>query len=163
MHSHLSENRAFHQYQEFCLDVDVVAEPWRLANQIDQVIRHAFATAEKHCSKTPKPPLVREATHGEFESALLEDSAYSQAHSGTTNHCPPQSRRRNLAGQTATNNARKHTDPEQLCTAAQRALHDVSGETQCTGTRTIPDRTQGQVSTPDIIENYQRRSWYYTY
>jgi hypothetical protein len=56
MHSHLSENRAFHRYHEFCLDVNVVDEPWRLANQIDQVTGHAFATAEKHCSKTQKPP-----------------------------------------------------------------------------------------------------------
>jgi hypothetical protein len=56
MHSRLSENRAFHRYQEFGLDVDAVAVPWRLANQSDQVIGHAFATAEKHYSKTPKPP-----------------------------------------------------------------------------------------------------------
>jgi hypothetical protein len=52
MHSHLSANRAFRRYQEFCLDAKVVEEPWRLANQINQVIGQAFATAEKHCSKT---------------------------------------------------------------------------------------------------------------
>jgi hypothetical protein len=56
MYSHLHEHKAFHQYQNFCLDVDVVDAPWRQANKIDQVLGQAFQTAECHCSKTPRPP-----------------------------------------------------------------------------------------------------------
>jgi hypothetical protein len=56
MYSHLSENSTFHNYEEFCLDVDVVAAPWLMANQLDQIIGQAFAVAEKQCSKTQKPP-----------------------------------------------------------------------------------------------------------
>jgi hypothetical protein len=33
MYSHLAENKIFHQYQEFCLDADIVAQPWKLANK----------------------------------------------------------------------------------------------------------------------------------
>jgi hypothetical protein len=55
MYVHLAENKVFHQFQDFCLDVDVAAEPWRAANKIDKAIGHAFTTAGKHCYKTPKP------------------------------------------------------------------------------------------------------------
>jgi hypothetical protein len=56
MYRHLAENKVFHQFQYFCLNVDVAAEPWRDANKIDNDIGHAFSAIEKHCSKTPKPP-----------------------------------------------------------------------------------------------------------
>jgi hypothetical protein len=56
MYSHLHGHKAFHQYQNFCLDADVVDAPGRQANKIDQVLGQAFQTAERHCSKTPCPP-----------------------------------------------------------------------------------------------------------
>jgi hypothetical protein len=38
MHSHLTENKAFHQFHEFCIDLDAVDEPWHLANKLDQLV-----------------------------------------------------------------------------------------------------------------------------
>jgi hypothetical protein len=56
VYSHLAEQKAFHQYQSFGVEVDVVDEPWRKGNKIDQVLGQAFKTAERHCSKTQRPP-----------------------------------------------------------------------------------------------------------
>jgi hypothetical protein len=56
MFSHLEEQKAFHQYQEFCLDVDIAEAPWYQANKLDRVLGQAFKTAERHCSKPPRPP-----------------------------------------------------------------------------------------------------------
>jgi hypothetical protein len=63
MHSDLTEHRAFHQYQEFRLDVDILEEPWQQANKIDRVIGQAFQMAEKHCSKHPRPPWSAKLHH----------------------------------------------------------------------------------------------------
>jgi hypothetical protein len=38
------------------LDIDIAEAPWRQANKLDQVLGQAFKTAEKHCSKPPRPP-----------------------------------------------------------------------------------------------------------
>jgi hypothetical protein len=78
MHAHLTEHRAFHHYQEFRLDVDVLEEPWRQANKIDNIIGQAFQTGEKHCSKHPKPPVVRQTAPCELESSTLENSPHSE-------------------------------------------------------------------------------------
>jgi hypothetical protein len=67
MHAHLTEHRAFHHYQEFRLDVDVLQEPWRQANKIDRIIGQAFQTAEKHCSKHPKPPWSAQLHHASLK------------------------------------------------------------------------------------------------
>jgi endonuclease/exonuclease/phosphatase family metal-dependent hydrolase len=77
MHAHLTENSAFHQFQKFRLDVDVLKEPWLNANKIDRVIGQAFLTAENHCSKHPKPPWSAKLHHaslkvGYWRTALTE-------------------------------------------------------------------------------------------
>jgi hypothetical protein len=107
MYSHLSGNSAFHKYEEFCLDVDVVEAPWLLANQLGQIIGQVFAVAEKHCSKTQKPPWS-----AKLHIALLVDSAYSQAHSGPTEHGAEKSRHGDMAGHAATDNTCQHPDPQ---------------------------------------------------
>jgi hypothetical protein len=56
MHSHLSENKVFHSYQEFRLDRDVLAEPSRITNKIDSLVGQAFQVAETSCYNPPKPP-----------------------------------------------------------------------------------------------------------
>jgi hypothetical protein len=45
---------AFHKYQEYLHDVDVDPEPWRLANDIDDVIGQVFALGEAECSSIPQ-------------------------------------------------------------------------------------------------------------
>jgi hypothetical protein len=63
MYTYLDENKAFHQYQDFCLDDDVVAAAWIPANHLDTMIGQAFQTAEKHCSKQPRPPWSEKLHH----------------------------------------------------------------------------------------------------
>jgi hypothetical protein len=55
MHTHLTEHQAFHMYQSFRIDADVLDEPWKMANKLDRLIGQAFKTAEKTCVKPPKP------------------------------------------------------------------------------------------------------------
>jgi hypothetical protein len=64
MHSHLVENKAFHQYQDFCLNAAVVAKPWKPVNHLDKMLGQAFQTPEKivrsshvhHCRKKCTTP-----------------------------------------------------------------------------------------------------------
>jgi hypothetical protein len=56
MHSHLTENKVFPKYQDFRLDRDILAQSWRQANQIDDLLGQAFRTAELKCLTPPKPP-----------------------------------------------------------------------------------------------------------
>jgi hypothetical protein len=63
MYAHLDENKAFHQYQDFCLDVDVVDKPWLQANHLDTMLGQAIKTAEKQCSKHPRPPWLEKLHH----------------------------------------------------------------------------------------------------
>jgi hypothetical protein len=56
VYDHMQENKAFHKYQEYLLDVDTEPEPWRLANDIDDVVGQALAIGEAACSSTPQPP-----------------------------------------------------------------------------------------------------------
>jgi hypothetical protein len=62
MHAHLIEHRAFHMYQSFRLDADVLDEPWQMANKLDKLIGQAFKTAEKACGKHPRPRGLRNYT-----------------------------------------------------------------------------------------------------
>jgi hypothetical protein len=55
-YDHLDENKVFHKFQEFLLDVDVSARPWDLANSIDLLIGQAFQCAEADCAKPRRPP-----------------------------------------------------------------------------------------------------------
>jgi hypothetical protein len=55
-HDPLSENRVFHQFQAFLIDVDVVDKPWELANHINLLLGQAFQCAEKSCAKPRRPP-----------------------------------------------------------------------------------------------------------
>jgi hypothetical protein len=54
--AHLQENKVFHKFQEYLLDVDVIPEPWREANAIDDILGQAFAVGEQECSSTPRHP-----------------------------------------------------------------------------------------------------------
>jgi hypothetical protein len=56
VHLHLVENKVFHQYQEFLLDIDGMAKPWVPANTLDDMPGHAFDTAEKNCAVRPSEP-----------------------------------------------------------------------------------------------------------
>jgi hypothetical protein len=56
MFDHLEENKVFHSFTDFMLDVDVAAEPWALANAIDNQIGHAFACGKTTCSKPQRAP-----------------------------------------------------------------------------------------------------------
>ena len=49
------ENKVFHAYSEFLLDIDS-AEPYLAADKIDISIRHAISAAENHCAVPPRPP-----------------------------------------------------------------------------------------------------------
>jgi hypothetical protein len=44
---HLQENKDFHKFQEYLLDVDVHPEPWRLANDIDNIVGQKLSRSEK--------------------------------------------------------------------------------------------------------------------
>jgi hypothetical protein len=72
MHSQLEENKVFHKYQDLRRDRDILAQPWRQANQIDDLLGQAFRTAELKCSTPPKPPWVGKTPFSESESSLLE-------------------------------------------------------------------------------------------
>jgi hypothetical protein len=54
--AHLQENKVFHKFQEYLLDVDGMPEPWREANAIDDLLGQAFAIGEQDCSSTPRHP-----------------------------------------------------------------------------------------------------------
>jgi hypothetical protein len=63
MYAHLADHKAFHQYHDLQLDVDILEEPWRQANKLDRILGQAFAIAEKHCSKHPQPPWSAKLHH----------------------------------------------------------------------------------------------------
>jgi exonuclease III len=71
MHAHLTEQSAFHKYQEFQLDAEVLDEPWKMANNLDALIGQAFKTAEKTCAKhmreTPKTPWSSKLHHASLK------------------------------------------------------------------------------------------------
>jgi hypothetical protein len=50
------ENKVFHKFNDYCLDVDGLSEPWRPANSIDDMIGQAFASAERDCLSIPQHP-----------------------------------------------------------------------------------------------------------
>jgi hypothetical protein len=54
VHAHLTENKVFHQFQEFLLDIDGMEKTWGRANTI--MIGQAFVPAEKHCDVRPAEP-----------------------------------------------------------------------------------------------------------
>jgi hypothetical protein len=56
VHAHLTENKVFHQFQEFLLDIDGMEKPWGRANTIDDMIGQAFVTAEEQCAVRPAEP-----------------------------------------------------------------------------------------------------------
>jgi hypothetical protein len=47
------ESKVFHKCQEHMLDVDVLPEPWWLANEIDDILGQALAALEHECSSIP--------------------------------------------------------------------------------------------------------------
>jgi hypothetical protein len=67
MHAHLIEHRAFHMYQSFRLDANVLGEPWQMANKLDKLIGQAFKTAEKACAKHPRPPWFSKLHHSSLK------------------------------------------------------------------------------------------------
>jgi hypothetical protein len=67
MHAHLTEQSAFHKYQEFQLDGEVLDAPWKMANKLDLLIGQAFKTAEKTCAKPPKPPWSSKLHHASLK------------------------------------------------------------------------------------------------
>jgi hypothetical protein len=91
MHSHLTENKAFHQFHEFCIDVDAADEPWHLANKLDHLVGQAFHTADQYCSKTPRQPWSAK------QSPLLEDDTNQTTHESITTDGPAGASDRNLA------------------------------------------------------------------
>jgi hypothetical protein len=56
VHSHLQENRIFHRFAEYILDVDVLPEPWKEANIIDNMLGQAFVASERECVSLPRHP-----------------------------------------------------------------------------------------------------------
>jgi hypothetical protein len=56
VHAHLMENKVFHKFHAYCLDVEGLSEPWQPANSIDNMIGQAFASAERDCSSIPCHP-----------------------------------------------------------------------------------------------------------
>jgi hypothetical protein len=56
VYSHVLENKVFHQFQEFLVDIDGMEKPWVRANTIDDMLGQAFVTAEKQCAVCPAEP-----------------------------------------------------------------------------------------------------------
>jgi hypothetical protein len=56
MFSHLEENKVFHSFADFMLDVNVATKPWELVKKIDTQIGHAFACGETKCAKPRQAP-----------------------------------------------------------------------------------------------------------
>jgi hypothetical protein len=56
VYAHLMENKVFHKYSDYCLDVDVLHAPWNTANAIDDILGQAFSKAERDCSSIPQHP-----------------------------------------------------------------------------------------------------------
>ncbi len=54
--SHLMENKVFHAFREFLLDVDSADKPYLAADKIDTSIGHAIHAAENQCAVPPRPP-----------------------------------------------------------------------------------------------------------
>jgi hypothetical protein len=43
LHSHLQENRIFHRFAKYLLDIDLLPVPWKEANGINNMLRQALA------------------------------------------------------------------------------------------------------------------------
>jgi hypothetical protein len=56
------ENKVLHKFNDYCLDVEGLSEPWTTVNSIDDMIGQAFASAERDCSSIPRHPWF-EALH----------------------------------------------------------------------------------------------------
>jgi hypothetical protein len=125
MYAHLDENKAFHQYQDFCLDADVVAAPWIPANHLDTMIGQAFKTTEKHCSKQPRPPWSENCITRACEYATEKSFSPNDAPGSRRQQCCGFSSQRSGGGKTAPTIPRSIRILKNDSTAAQRALHRV--------------------------------------
>jgi hypothetical protein len=62
VHAHLMENKVFHKFNDYSLDVEGLSEPRTTVTSIDNMIGHAFTSAERdgtarpsHATPGPKP------------------------------------------------------------------------------------------------------------
>jgi hypothetical protein len=112
MYAHLDENKAFHQYQDFCLDADIVAAPWIPANHLDTMIGQAFKTAEKALFEATQTAMVRKTASREPASTLMEDRSHQMTHQALAGHSAAAPSHRDLVGQNRANHTTKHLNLE---------------------------------------------------
>jgi hypothetical protein len=124
MHSHLAENKVFHKYQDFRLDRDILAQPWRQANQIDDLLGQAFRTAKLKCSTPPKPPWSEK-----LHLASLKVRYWKTVLTERLTKVPQSTVLRNLAAELWPNappaTPRSTRILKNVAAAAQKALHRV--------------------------------------
>jgi hypothetical protein len=56
VHSHLEENRIFYRFAEYLLDINILPEPWKEANGIDNMLGQALADGERECLSLLRHP-----------------------------------------------------------------------------------------------------------